>query len=329
MQECGGPASTLFVMLGRTSIVRRGRVPWLAAIVLLSGCAGGGGGGGGQPNVPVVQPFTSWSAVQPNSKVTAQGMSQTTAATFTVDINGDVTIASISPFSAVDTNASSATLTFGASRQLTGLQINAPVGSVSWDTADCGSGVCTASKDLGASEALTIDPYSELWNYQSFGVWQTGTATGGTFSGTFGAISFGAPTPVGGLPSSGTLDYTGLTAGVYVNATGQLFGTSANMSATVDFGPARSVTFSTTGTVLSTASGAQTNRPELDMMGTLSFNGSPQFTGTVNTDPSFPSFNLSGTATGRFYGPAAQEIGGVYELTGAGQSMGGGFGGKR
>jgi len=308
-------------------------VLWLTAIVVLGGCGGGGGGGGGDPNLPVVQPFTSWSAVQPNSKVTAQGMSQSTTATFTVAPNGDVTITSISPFSAVDTSASSATLTFGASRQLTGLQISAPAGSVSWDstvlgggTVSCGNGVCTASKDSGASEALTIDPYFVGWNYQSFGVWQTGSLT----SGTFGAMSFGAPTPVSGLPSIVNATYAGLTAGVFVNATGQLFGTSANMSAIVDFG-ARSVAFSTSGTQVSTASGALTARPELNLTGTLTYlSGATQFTGPVNTNTVDPNFQLSGSATGRFYGPTAEEIGGVYNLTGTGlKSMGGGFGGKR
>jgi hypothetical protein len=308
-----------------------GRILWVT-ILLLGGC--GGGGGGGQPNLPVasVQPFTSWSAVQPNSKVTAQGMSQTMAATFTVAPNGDVTITSISPFSTVDTGASSATHTFGSSRQLTGLQINAPAGSVSWDSTllgggsvSCSNGVCTASR--GSSEAATIDPYFVGWNYQSFGVWQTGPTT----SGTFGAMSFGAPTPVGGLPTNVILIYNGLTAGVYVDATGRVFGTSASMSATVDFGPARSVAFSTSGTQVSTASGTTTLTPDLNLTGALNFSGSNQFTGTVKTNPVDPTFKLSGTATGRFYGPAAQEIGGVYNLTGTGplQSMGGAFGGKK
>ena len=316
-------------------------VLWLTTIVVLGGCAGGGGGGGGgAPNLPVVQPFTSWSAVQPNSKVPAQGMSQTTSLTFAP--NGDVT--SVAAVSAVNTAASSATLTFGTSQQdLTGLQFSAPAGSVTWDstvlgggTVRCGGQQCTASKDSGASEALTINPYAPQgpgWNYQSFGVWETGTST----SGTFGAMSFGAPTPVNALPSSGIATYTGLTAGVYVNGTGQLFGTSANMSATVNFGPARSVAFSTIGTQVSTASGALTPRPELNMTGALTYlSGSTQFTGAVNTAPGFPSFNLSGTATGRFYGPAAQEIGGVYSLTRPQQvgevvqpSMGGAFGGKQ
>jgi hypothetical protein len=266
-------------------------------------------------------------------------MSQTTAATFTVDAFGNVTIASLTP-GVLDPSASSATLTFDANRQLTGLQLTAPAGSVSWDstvlgggTVGCGNGVCTASKNSGASEGLIIDPYFVGWNYQSFGVWETGTAN----SGTFGAMSFGAPTPVNALPSIGTAMYTGLTSGVYVDgATGQLFGTAANMSATADFGVARSISFSTTGTQISTASGALTARQELNMTGILNINGSGQFTGAVNTAPGFPSFNLSGTATGRFYGPAAQEIGGVYSLTRPQQvgevvqpSMGGAFGGKQ
>jgi hypothetical protein len=39
---------------------------------------------------------------------------------------------------------------------------------------------------------------------------------------------------------------------------------------------------------------------------------------------------LNGQGTGRFYGPSAQEIGGVYSLSGSGLSrLIGGFGGKR
>jgi len=267
--------------------------------------------------------------VQPSSKVTAQGMSQTMAAMFTVAPSGDVTIGSIPLFSAVDTSASTSTLTFGASRQLTGLQINAPAGSVSWDatvlgggTVGCGNGVCTASKSSGTTESVTIDPYFVGWNYQSFGVWQTGPTT----SGTFGAMSFGAPTPIGGLPLTGTATYVGLTAGVYVDGTGQLFGTSATMSTAVDFGM-RTVNFSTTGTVVSRPSVVGTTpNAGLNLSGTLPIFSGTQFVVPVTTANS----QLSGTATGRFYGPAAQEIGGVYSLQGTGtQSMGGAFGGKK
>jgi len=251
------------------------------------------------------------------------------AATFTVAPSGDVTVTSTPSFSSVDTSASSATLSFGASRELTGLQINAPAGSVSWDatvlaggTVSCSNGVCSASKGSGSSEAVTIDPYSIGWNYQSFGVWQTGTTTGGTF----GAMSFGAPTPVGGLPLTGSATYVGLTAGVYVDGTGQLFGTSATMNTAVNFGT-RTVNFSTTGTMVSRPSVGTIANAGLDLSTTVlqNFSGT-QFVVPVTTANS----QLSGTATGRFYGPAAQEIGGVYSLQGTGtQSMGGAFGGKK
>jgi hypothetical protein len=294
----------------------------------LVACGGGGGGG-----TTAVRPFTSWSAVQPNSKVKVNGMSQSADVSFTVAPNGDVTVTSISPFSSVDTSASSATLTFGASRELTGLSISTPAGTVSWDktvlgggTIDCGSGVCLASKASGTSEGIVMDPYSLGWNYQTFGVWETGT----TVSGNVGALSIGAPTPVGGLPSGVIATYNGLTAGLYADSAGQLFGTAASMSATVDF-TARSVAFATSGTTVATPSGSPTLNADLNLAGTLTYaSGTTQFAGPVTTSHANSSDRLNGTATGRFYGPAAEEIGGVYSLSGSGlNSMLGGFGGKR
>jgi hypothetical protein len=38
---------------------------------------------------------------------------------------------------------------------------------------------------------------------------------------------------------------------------------------------------------------------------------------------------MTGNATGNFYGPSAQEIGGTFALTGGGASYLGAFGGKR
>ena len=45
-------------------------------VFILSACAGGGGGGGGSSAGGVtVTPFTSWSAIQPNSTVVATSLS--------------------------------------------------------------------------------------------------------------------------------------------------------------------------------------------------------------------------------------------------------------
>ena len=68
------------------------------------------------------------------------------------------------------------------------------------------------------------------------------------------------------------------------------------------------------------------NNSTLNMTGTLNIApGTNQFTGAVTT-----AGGLTGTATGRFYGPAVQEIGGTFSTTGTGgQSYVGGFGGVK
>jgi hypothetical protein len=68
----------------------------------------------------------------------------------------------------------------------------------------------------------------------------------------------------------------------------------------------------------------------LDLHGTLTLvPGTNQFNGAVTTPSMFPALN--GNVTGRFYGPAADEIGGVFALTGATNphALLGSFGGKR
>ena len=102
------------------------------------------------------------------------------------------------------------------------------------------------------------------------------------------------------------------------------------MTANVDWGT-RTINFATTGTTLGNLNtGAVSGSPGHDLTGTLTYNaGVNSFTGAVQA-ANFGSTNLAGNATGRFYGPAAQEIGGVYNLQGNGlNAMTGAFGGKR
>jgi hypothetical protein len=65
---------------------------------------------------------------------------------------------------------------------------------------------------------------------------------------------------------------------------------------------------------------------QLDMQGSLSIAGGHTFNGTVST-----AGGLNATATGSFYGPNAEEIGGVYNCStcAAGTDFSGAFGGKR
>ena len=171
------------------------------------------------------------------------------------------------------------------------------------------------------------------WNYQTFGVWET--ATGSTFQ--VGAISAGVPTPGPSVPTTGpNAIFTGVANGFYVDNAGAGWFTSASMSATVDW-VNRNITFAT-GTniaapdtrLVNISSGASTTDPGLNLSGTLNYSpGVNAFTGTVTTQ----NTQLSGPANGRFYGPAATEIGGTYSLTPTGgpsvQRMIGGFGGRQ
>lgn len=195
-----------------------------------------------------------------------------------------------------------------------------------------GTGVCGGSGTNSVGVAMNpLDPPAPAlaWNYQTFGYWLVVASSTTTIA---GAMSFGNPTPVAALPVSGTATYNGLSSGLYVDQTGAVFVHAAEMLSTVDFGPARSVAFSTSNTTISPINtAAPTAFPELNLTGNLAITpGSNQFTGAVTAPGGGSTPAMAGTATGNFYGPTAQEIGGVFSLTGTGpQTMLGGFGGKR
>jgi hypothetical protein len=274
-----------------------------------------------------VRSFTSWSAVEPSTAVVAGGLSQTASANYSVLSTGEILVNSIPAVGAVDTSNSSVTLTYGGARNLNAVQVVTPTSSPRWQngrgaTVGCANGVCAGETTSGESSFAGVDAYAVAWEYQSFGIWNTGGAT----AGTVGAMSFGAPTPANAIPLTGTAVYSGVSTGVYIASSGFLYGIGADMTANVDFG-AQSVAFNTSGTFTVDNTGAISGNTGLDISGTLSYlPGTNQFSGPVTTANTF----LSGTATGRFYGPAAEEIGGVYALSGTGpEAILSGFGGKR
>ncbi|HET9463099.1 MAG TPA: transferrin-binding protein-like solute binding protein, partial [Thiobacillus sp.] len=87
----------------------------------------------------------------------------------------------------------------------------------------------------------------------------------------------------------------------------------------------RSLTFNTTNTQTSTNWAAFTAAPELNLTGTLTYApGTNSFAGTVT------SATLTGDSTGQFYGPNAEELGGVFFLKGAGvETYAGAYGAVR
>jgi hypothetical protein len=289
--------------------------------VVLVGCGGGGGG-----TSATLASFSSWSAVQRSSAITVDGISQSGTYTWnsgTDRITGRTDGAS--------STGASYTATYDSNGQATNVTLSPAGGSpVSWSRTSgdtFGSLIINSNIDAvvsadGSKIALAANPYDYNWDYQSFGVWTTGAGTG---SGTFGAMSIGSTTPGSAIPTSGTATYSGYTGGRYVNSSGQYWFTSSSMTAAANFGT-RSVTFNTTGTQVTPDLINVSNNTSLNMSGSLSYAaGTNQITGSVTT-----TGGLTGSVNGRFYGPAAQEIGGTFSVTGSGLTgYAGAFGGKR
>ena len=177
---------------------------------------------------------------------------------------------------------------------------------MAWSTTNAQQTVFTPVKTDGV--ALIANPYQAGWNYQTFGVWAE-PVTSGTEA--VRGISFGAATPSSWIqiPSSGDATFTGKLAGIYISSIGKGGFATADLGVHVDFGT-RTLSLASTGTMAHDGS-AWTPSPGLDVHGTLSYSpGSGDFTGTLAN----AAGTMSGASLGRFYGPAAEELGGEFTL---------------
>jgi hypothetical protein len=101
------------------------------------------------------------------------------------------------------------------------------------------------------------------------------------------------------------------------------------MTATVIWSTtAPSITFSTTNTqVVGLTAPSSTGTPNagLNLNASIGYPaGTNAFSGMVTS-----ANGMTGSLSGRYYGPNAEEVGGVYNLGGTAGTMMGGFGGKR
>jgi hypothetical protein len=175
------------------------------------------------------------------------------------------------------------------------------------------------------SNALVANHIALGWDYQTFGVWETGLDT---TQGTFGAFSVGA-TAGTAIPTTGTATFIGEVAGSYVPGTpGVGYAVLADLTINADFAN-RSLVLHTTNSVTSPDWTTFTPNSGLDLSGNLSYEpGTNSFTGTVTTDS---TLNLTGSSTGQFYGPNAEELGGVFFLQGTtvGETYTGAYGASK
>jgi len=274
-----------------------------------SGSGGGGGGGGSSGGSIVTRSFTTWSEVEPNSEYTLTGGISVEASE-----SGD--------FEDVSRD-SSLSFTNDSQRRVTDIEIKTPTSTVSFSR-DAGDDIEHVNSLVVALDPdrdkflVAIDPNELGWDYQTFGNWGQKLSSNNNNE-IFGAISAGVPTPGNDIPTKGTATYTGFSSGVYVSdAYVQTF---SEVSVDADFG-ARSLAFATSNTRELVSDNP---RNELNLGGTLTYSsGVNSFSGAVNT-----SSGLSGNADGQFYGPQAEELGGVFATEGGGSFYSGAFGAKR
>lgn len=187
-------------------------------------------------------------------------------------------------------------------------------------------------KDNGQDYMVLANPYKLDFDYQTYGTWATGAGTG---RGEAGALSGGFLTLVADIPTQGVAVYTGETGGRFVEQLPGEYGwTKSDFTATARFG-IREIDIATSNTKFIDNQGVSGAIPTLDINGELRYNpGDDIFQGVVGNGPAGlgPQGNLTGTMMGQFYGPNAEEMGGVFALKGANGAIAaymGGFGAKR
>jgi transferrin binding protein len=270
--------------------------------------------------------FTSFSAVKPSQNVRMSGEDRAIVAKQL----SDGTVQPITTNTGAERDAT-LTLGFDSKRSLAAITIRdfpESTNNVAFDrsaghTISCnGGGICTASSPTAS--AVIGDALGNGWNYQTYGVWAV------QFNPTivaFGAVSAGTATPGNAVPTTGTANFFGSTSGYFLDAAGIRHTTNAEMIANVDF-QNRAIGFNTHDTTFSNSTGGGIHEG-LNLFGTLTWApGFNRFSGRVQT----ADRTLDGNASGKFYGPKAEEIGGTYQLGGTQEGVSrmiGGFGGVK
>jgi hypothetical protein len=317
------------------------RIALLSVSLVLSACGGGGGGTAPTTATPLATTaFTKWSAVQPGVTYKADGLGQEVTGT----ASGGQFVA-IEPSGVAD--GYSAYLTFDSALELTRLELTTPAPTLvaldktAADTtfADVTLTPGTSAQFVSArnpslaptSVAIMAKPINLKWEWQTFGIWETGRDS--PTSRKFGAMSVGNTVGTA-IPGSGAAIFTGYTAGSYVNSAGTGTTVFADLTVGANFGT-QTLTFNTTNTQTSSDWVTFTPNNDLNLSGTLtyaagtnSFTGSP---GSLKTSHTNPIDQLTGNSTGQFYGPNAEELGGVFLLRGSGpvETYAGAYGAKR
>jgi hypothetical protein len=141
-------------------------------------------------------------------------------------------------------------------------------------------------------------------------------------------MSVGSKTSASSVPTTGSVTYRGYAGGIYTE--GAISRYAADATFNVNFG-SRTVAFSTSNqTLTDILTGVTGATNMLQISGVMSYGpGSTKFSGNLTANGRTSLLPLSGTGSGTFYGPTANELGGTFFLRGPTTTLVGGFGGKQ
>jgi hypothetical protein len=129
------------------------------------------------------------------------------------------------------------------------------------------------------------------------------------------------------VPLSGSAAFAGKLGGLYISPAGEGSTAAADVTVNADFS-ARSLSFASRNTVTLRNLATATPAPNLNLSGTLNYaSGSSAFSGILTS----AGGTMSGTSNGQFYGPKAEELGGVFVVKSATtvETFTGAYGAKR
>jgi hypothetical protein len=265
----------------------------MASLVVLAGCGGDSG------TSSTLAPFVNW-----DTSLKANQTFQVSGISFETTLISDSTDATFSSASDAVERSVSLTGTVNASANgLTRFAITSNSGrSLSFSSGIIKEKGYFYALNLNRTEELSLaDPADLDWNYQSFGFWENKSQN---FSlTTEGFYSVGVVTSDAALLSkTGKATYTGAGAFSYYQVGFNQERYKSNITVEADFSK-RELNFD------SKISGGP---PNLNFTGALSYG--QQNSSVFRGDLSNTDLSLTGSAVGKFYGPAAQEIGGVFSL---------------
>ena len=211
-------------------------------------------------------------------------------------------------------------------------RIDAPGGT--FDTFVQGS---VASGSLSTFTLLNMDSGGSGLDFTTYGIWELSTFdtnTGTLLTTRATAVAFGFPTAAKDMPNTGVATYNGRMDGSFSDALELNQAVNGAVSLMADF-QTTDISVNFTGVTV----GGQVFR---DFSGTGSITNNTfvgtnnkfigGFTGLLATDPIQPGQigpDMNGSVQGNFYGPAANEIGGVFEMEGGSAVMNGAFVGSQ